>query len=526
MQGKCRLQVAKDGKKVPVVEFEQKELILGSLYDGHHAAERWVSYHICDGIENVILFGMGDCQIVLEILCRIPGYLVVYEPNENVYQQMRHTSVFKKMQKNGKMQIFSGHESWEDMVTAVHEILNENAIETTSICIHWGYVHIYGSEIQKLQMDYQRACEAIVSLKPSVKRFAPAMIRNQIANIRNMKGGILLGRLRKYWNRDTPVILVSAGPSLEKNIEQLKKVEGRALIFSVDAALSLLLKHDIIPDLVACVDANKNEDCFSDSRSIDIPMLVSGNTPAGLVKRNRATKIWGYSPAFVHELYQRCDFELPLISVNLGVATMLLATLIDLGTKKIVLVGQDLAYSEDGRSHISGRNEGVVKDEQYKTEGYYGGEVWSRRDWTLTREWMECVIQAADSVNGRKIINATEGGAKIHGAIQRSMQEVVDELETHNTGWQDILCDEHVHIQSKEYERLMAEFAQGKQELERMKENGYHQTFFERDYRNIPVMNLLFDYMRSLDDEKRENRFEKALDFVYREYCKELEKNG
>ena len=51
------------------------------------------------------------------------------------------------------------------------------------------------------------------------------------------------------------------------------------------------------------------------------------------------------------------------------------------------------------------------------------------------------------------------------------------------------------------------------QDLNMIRSWGYHKTFFEKEYKKLPIMNLILSYMMILDDE-REERFEKALAFV------------
>ena len=54
-----------------------------------------------------------------------------------------------------------------------------------------------------------------------------------------------------------PAIIVSAGPSLEKNCHLLRKAKGRALIIAVDVVVPTLLPAGILPDLVVALEANR-----------------------------------------------------------------------------------------------------------------------------------------------------------------------------------------------------------------------------------------------------------------------------
>ena len=94
MKSRCELEQAYDGGMVPVVTRGTEKYRFGSIYNGRYAAERWVDFHVKEKMENVILFGLGDCQIVLQLLRKIPGYVLVYEPDTAVFNEVRNSVLF------------------------------------------------------------------------------------------------------------------------------------------------------------------------------------------------------------------------------------------------------------------------------------------------------------------------------------------------------------------------------------------------------------------------------------------------
>ena len=61
---------------------------------------------------------------------------------------------------------------------------------------------------------------------------------------------------------EIPAILVSAGPSLDKNISELKKAQGKAFIVVVDAALRTVLRAGVRPDLTIFLRTSSKRLCF------------------------------------------------------------------------------------------------------------------------------------------------------------------------------------------------------------------------------------------------------------------------
>lgn len=99
--------------------------------------------------------------------------------------------------------------------------------------------------------------------------------RNTIYNFREEFAAHALSNMYDYlWQTDThylkerlaeedlsdvPAIIVAAGPSLNKNVQELKRAKGKALILVVDAALRAVVNAGITPDLGITIDARVPE---------------------------------------------------------------------------------------------------------------------------------------------------------------------------------------------------------------------------------------------------------------------------
>ena len=328
---------AKDGHPVPVLEREGLKRHLGSMYDGAVAASCWCEKVASKRTENIILFGMGDCRIVLELIEKVPGQILIYEPESFVFSQMRTSNLYKKAVKCRRVKIFQASECAKFSCVA-KDLLDDDWVEETMLAVHPGYVDWYEEEFLKVQEICQKICDDITFMRAPLKRFTVAMIRNQIANFPNMTKGVPLKRLYRRENADIPIILVSAGPSLEKNVEDLKEAKGHALIWCADAALPTMLSHQVIPDLVASVDAGKDLACFADERSNPIPVLGSSNTRTEFLKRNTAKKIWGFDHEQILMMQKRAGIEISQVPYYLGVSTAMLSSAIEFGAENIIFV--------------------------------------------------------------------------------------------------------------------------------------------------------------------------------------------
>ncbi|MBZ7933553.1 motility associated factor glycosyltransferase family protein [Campylobacter sp. RM10543] len=245
---------------------------------------------------------------------------------------------------------------------------------------------------------------------------------------------------RKNTKDENVAIIVSTGPSLEKQLPLLKKYASKATIFCADSAYAILAKHDIKPDYVCMMERDHyTAECFNnDFKEFDqditfvVTSLVHKNTIAYLEKNKRKYILITRPLSFATSI--ELD-EFGYMSCGMSVAHMNYELAINLNFKNIILIGQDLAYAKDGSSHSKGFlykdfHEGHhERDFDKYTAIAYGGEgiVQSSEVWTIFREIFENFI-ATNNQKKIKTYNATEGGARIEGAIEKSFKELCKTL--------------------------------------------------------------------------------------------------
>ena len=115
--------------------------------------------------------------------------------------------------------------------------------------------------------------------------------------------------------------------------------------------------------------------------------------------------------------------------------------------ERIIFIGQDLAFGKDGASHAKGNMfENYIKEDgtitinpnarqRPQTAIAYGGvgEVKSTDVWNFFRGYFESMMEPVHHDYKVKVYNATEGGARIHGMIEKPFSELVDEILAENT---------------------------------------------------------------------------------------------
>ncbi|EOC4999052.1 motility associated factor glycosyltransferase family protein [Campylobacter upsaliensis] len=256
-------------------------------------------------------------------------------------------------------------------------------------------------------------------------------IRQYVYNLDSMiKNPSLKELLAKRGAKFKSCVIVSTGPSLSKQLPLLKEVQERVVIFAADSAYPILMQNDIVPDYVCMVERTDFTAEFfkhdfgnkDDKTTFLLASLVHPNAIEYLEKRGRNYILIPKHLNFA----QYVDLKaFALLSSAASVAHMALALALELEFKELVFIGQDLAYDDVGHSH--------PKDYQhsanFESEAYekikvvaYGGEgfVESHEMWIFFRQILEDLIKYVVSA---KIYNATQGGARIEGMIEKPFSE-------------------------------------------------------------------------------------------------------
>lgn len=296
------------------------------------------------------------------------------------------------------------------------------------------YVEEY-NEMQKMLKysaeltDFERVTEIFL---------AECSRKNLYLNLYDILGQYSLNQLLKCageWNfSGVPAVIVSAGPSLDKNITELKKTEGKAFIIVVDTALKAVLRAGIKPDLTVCIDPRKETVFFAHDEIKHIPAVFGMDITADVIKKHCGKRFYiGFGKLDIanafSRLYKNEDYE--ILNSGGSVANVAFTLAVKMGFKTIILIGQDLAFT-DGKGHTKDAYDDDEKNSSdasncqgiCEVEDIYGNPIKTEVRMRSYIEWFENAIKYYSHV---RVIDATEGGAKIHGTHIMKLSQAIEE---------------------------------------------------------------------------------------------------
>ncbi|ELM7168199.1 motility associated factor glycosyltransferase family protein [Campylobacter coli] len=254
-----------------------------------------------------------------------------------------------------------------------------------------------------------------------------------LQNIPSMLESIPFQRiLNERKNKFENAIVVSAGPSLAKQLSLLKAYQDKAVIFCADGALSMLEKEGIIPDYVTNLDCRDLAMKFFQNKENKTSLnVLSCATHLSLVHfLDNKSVVLRDDP-----LYQRFNLnDFGYIDTGTHVSHFSYTLALALGFKNIIMIGQDLAFDEKGNSHSKGfdfgeKFSGEENIDKLKVTAYAGkGEVLTHITWNDYRIKLEYLFACNDQK--AKFYNATEGGARINFTEELSFKECCEKLLT------------------------------------------------------------------------------------------------
>lgn len=193
------------------------------------------------------------------------------------------------------------------------------------------------------------------------------------------------GREIKGKYQGFPAIIIASGPSLDKNIDDIKEAQGKAMIIACDASYRICLEHGIIPDAIASIERGIDTyNAFYKNRSFDenlvllAPSLLWPNIHEEfpgkqflVVKNSLGLEGWWQS-MFPKEVY---------LNTGHSCATLAIAFAKWAGCDPIILAGFDLAFTgekkhSDSIHRDSFQTENILSEEEKRKRALDRRYLW------------------------------------------------------------------------------------------------------------------------------------------------------
>ncbi len=433
-----------------VLDEQGQETVLNSRYHPLREAERLAASYPVDGKVCYVALGMGLGYHLLRYLPRIKALnlFLILEKDMNVFRRAMEGVDFTPLLSTGKTHFCVGSDE-RIYKRAIDGRIAHFLINGCRLLEHPPTLArdpAWYETARNYVTDFARLNVTEVATNATNGRLFQ---RNVLTNLPEFFSSPGVERLYNLF-AGRPAIVVSAGPSLDKNVNLLREAKGRAVIICVDTAVRMLLKRGISPDLVVSIDPlDLTLKHFDGIKSMpkEVCLIfdpeVEPRTPVRFPWRRFIISISKLN--LLRELEQEIGAKGTLRKGG-TVAHAAFYVARAAGAEPIVFIGQDLCYDPDlGRTHGDGAALGGRVSLDPEDPDYLMLPVPTRPDcynrvkaiWVpgVNKERVPTVpnmfaylrvLEREIAETPNTCIDATEGGARIQGTKVMTLREVLD----------------------------------------------------------------------------------------------------
>lgn len=408
-----------------------EELPLHDCEDPERELDRYYQLVPPDATGVVVFIGMGLGYTPLALIEKRSHirHLAIFEPEIGIFMQALKALDLALLLGDRRVMISLG----SDAVTeAMRPLSLAMRLEHSYILVHQpSFLFKHGLYQVLHDQVFGLANNANVG-GATASAFGRHFVENRLRNMSSIHHQQLLENLADLF-AGTPAVIVAGGPSLDKNADLLTKAKGKAIILAVDSALPTLLAHGVVPDFTTAIDMEdvvfeKVADVatLAEETSLVCAAWVSPLLPKNFMARQ---VYWAFAGVNMEKWLNKMVGGRKLTGGSSTVAHLNFIVAVLLGCDPIIFMGQDLAYSNNqDHAHYTALTTGKEKDVQlgqdeiHWVEGYGGVTVATTRSYLGMKNHFE---QMMKSLPARVFVNATEGGVRLEGTLEMTMQEAI-----------------------------------------------------------------------------------------------------
>lgn len=385
---------------------------LHSKYYPVKEAEKFIDNNkeIWENKKNIVIYGLGCGYHIISLLSQVDDICDVYvfDIDEEVIKFVKELGLLEEIENDKRIKLFLGQDNFcnklEEKLRLVQDVL------------------IYKPSVNTIPEEYSQVKNILKSYELSkigVERFGEVAKENEKANLKLLEIKLISDFLNKFSLENKPIVIVAAGPSLEKDIKTIFEKRDKILVFAVGRALDILMKNNIVPDMITIIDPVKivyNQ--IKDYEDLDIPLCFLSTASRWAVENYKGPKY-----IFFNKEY---EFNKDNIIINTGksVAVATLDIAIKSKTKNIILCGQDLAFT-DNKFHVGDKEQYIkcINNNYKKVQGVNNKLLNTTSGMLEFKRNIENLIEDNPNI---QFINSSNG-ARIRGTVEKDLSKYIYE---------------------------------------------------------------------------------------------------
>ena len=395
-----------------------------SPYDPIRESSRFFNSMNLEEADIIFQFGwgLGYGSEALRSRCKPSARIMVLEPDEDLLQLSRTCFADDPAWQDPRFQFVSGSQ--------VCRFFSHNppvaCQETDKILwVEWpAAVQLHKPLLEELKQTFRTQLRDLAANLLTHFQHGRMYFENVVRNFQYQRDadiGRLFGRFQGQ-----PTVIVSAGPSLDRNIRELQGMEGRCFLLAVDTALRPLLEMGIVPHAVIIADPQElNAKHIVGAMPTDSFLIAEQGVHITALASSMRRFLFGLG-LFPDPLFPRFGISRTKLNVWGSVATAALDFACHLGASPVIFAGQDFAFSWN-RKYASHTIFGDSPVDSSVWTGMFARDIWNR-DIPTTENlvaYRDFFVRRMKAERQIRFINASEGGILSEGAEILSLRDAL-----------------------------------------------------------------------------------------------------
>ncbi|WP_458121124.1 motility associated factor glycosyltransferase family protein [Paenibacillus sp. Z6-24] len=419
-----------------VMEMKRQNASIDSNHDFKEAFER--DHNWLKAVEGL----MGECKIVFvygferglsvaDLLELYPDrWLFIYEPDERLFYKAVQEYDLRPLLQHPNLYFFSLGSSQLKML--FHMVCSYMQQEMVFVAQR-KYLESEDGKLEEIRKQFDDYRSSFYSNKHTEHFFREDWTRNYLYHLAEGLTSPFIEEM-VYTCKDTTAIVVSSGPSLQEDIEWVRKLHPHTLVIAVGSSIQALVKHGIKPHVAVIMDGHPvNNKIFSTPETLSAPLVYTSSSYHEISERKKDEKIYGIMKNDeLSQYFLGLNQEDVLMIPTATVAGNGIQVAAILGAKRILLAGQDLSFPNnqfytDGVAHFA--SETTDQKVQRATQtvlNVKGGYNATEDSFLFMKDALEGLIASLPEI---QFVNTTRHGAAIEGAPFQPIDTFYEELK-------------------------------------------------------------------------------------------------
>lgn len=432
----CKVEIEESELNNCILEANGISCFMHSAYNVENEMQ-----HMFNDVENdvdtMVLFGIGNGYVLEYIVNEHKNLkrLIIVEPS---------LDVFKRFLKLYDCKLLFGND-WRNEINITFivnrdesfaaELIRQEIIKSKKLVniIHVYFYNIYLDYYNNLNTTLVKQLKVTLGSLATVSTNWQMWLINSIRNLKQ-KSIIPIEYIQDIFKNKT-VVIVSAGPSLNKNINTIKQLKDKAIIIAVGSAIKVLDSNGIVPHFRVAIDSHPGEKEVVSVEDTKVACLMFSNQLyTDIVSEYKGSKIrYILDSDFLGKyIYDKSGVQYIEFKNGPSVANGALDLVCNLCCKRVVFMGQDLSYTKEGlyakgtTTAFKEEEKAWLDNQSYElVENIYGENVYAIHSFLQMKYVMEKTVKQYSQV---EFLNATEGGLGIEGAYNVTAKEVLEKI--------------------------------------------------------------------------------------------------